>query len=558
MAHQDRIIINTRERLVSDDINRAQALEARQRCELALALHGRRRPSIYQQPGVDEAPTAPLTGPFGSTHLLADVYGGLMVRPDLANALLIDPGVAGFYAPSLAGADDSGYVLVSDAGVTSTATLPFTPNASGSTRWDCVECQPVDTVSETASRDVYDLGTRQFAPVTLDKRSGAALTYRIRLGTPGAGPPAPDPAWMPIAMIFVRDGAVGFTQADVYDVRPLVADRLPMGDRLFNGVSPTVTRTVPVELACSSPDGDNVYGWALADGYGYPAGGDLRRSTPSSIADFGAAGDAALLDLSIADNRSAALVLGANALVTLVAGFPWGLPRWVRYRQAGPTRLPAGPRGIVFLAPAAVQSANGMILSTVVWPTICAMGSVSGFGVTLANIATDSASALPAWSAAGKSIRLGRRSASALVGRTRLSMTVQATTAVAIGALLPGTHFPAAARTVRVRFSADAAISSNPINALMRVVAGLSGISADMTTGPWEFEEQRHIMLSDAWPTGFAPFNTEIEIPVGKMTGVDAASAAPLQVGLILNGPLVANIVLQAGTVFADVVGWSY
>lgn len=383
-----RIIINTRERAISSDINRAESLVVADghefnRWRVNRDIVG----DFYNFPGLQHAYTAlPASNQFLVPH---DCISGLMVDPTNAAGLLIDAGEAAFFVAAFpnAGADDSVYIQVSDAGVSSLATLPFVANGGPGIRWDIVECQPVENLLESASRDIYNTTTGQFTSSVVEKVRGGALTYRIRQGTPGNGIPDIDSAWMPLAAIHVRTDATGFHQCDVYDIRPLVNERCETSPN--HPLVPPATasnnagyRLVMDECEFGLKADAGINGHALT-GYwkshfgGFLSGGQIRCNTVStSSATFGgtAVGEASygFFNPQATINQSSGYTPAAASWFTIGAFFPRGYPRWVRYSQAVVNassgnhlritgrRIPQGPRGVLMVVFEQVNP-NGII-----------------------------------------------------------------------------------------------------------------------------------------------------------------------------------------------------
>jgi hypothetical protein len=237
--------------------------------------------------------------------------------------------------------------------------LPFTANGSGQIRIDLVECQPVATTLETSSRDIFNPATGLFVPGSVPKVATFGLQYRIRLGTPGAGVPALASGWLPLAAIVVPPGVANFTTCDFYDVRPLVEDRVEAQPGYAGGVY-VANQYCPVRAAYFGSSGGGAYninGYSESQFGGYRAGGWLRRSSPSfsgSFTGIGALdGDPDFFNALLPDNQVSAFVAAPNSITYLVAFFPAGLPRWVRYSHSavggGFGRIPKGPRGILKL-----------------------------------------------------------------------------------------------------------------------------------------------------------------------------------------------------------------
>lgn len=371
-----RVLFNNLERAVSSDLNRLQSMLAADGHEFNRHLVNREIVGdFYNFPGLQ----APYTAvPPSSDRLIPhDCISGLMVRPDNAAGLLVDPGVAGFYVPAFLNgtADDSDYIQVSDPGVVSLAELPFTANGGPGVRWDIVECQPTEDLLESASRDTYNPANGQFTNGSVQKVRGGSLTYRIRNGTQGAGIPNPDPEWLPLAAVHVRTDATGFSNSDVYDIRPLVNERCLWSPNSF-AMPPTPGSSVPgyrlelyeAEFSFATAAGINgkaVGGYYRSHYGGYWSGGALRRNTPSqNLANFGVTtadgGSFAFFNPQTAENRSSAFSIAGDDRFVVGAFFPRGYPRWVRYSQLSLTpsasnrlrktgRLPQGPRGILWI-----------------------------------------------------------------------------------------------------------------------------------------------------------------------------------------------------------------
>lgn len=358
-----RLFFNTRERFISDDMNRLQAIEAAEREALLRGLHNDVVGDWYsagglQTPVVSSAPS-----------LLGDVYGGLMVQPDNAGYYLVQAGQAGFLDPSGVGTDDNPYRLVNDPGQQTPAVLAFTSNAGGgSPRWDVVECQPVDTVIAQESRFIFNPATGIASSILVDKVKAGRLAYRVRTGVVGAGFPGLAAGWMPLAVCCAPAGSSSLLTSDVWDVRPLVRERARLTGPVTTG---SVVGYSPIHQAeyrfrLTADAGANVWvGAAESIFNGYVAGGKLERSTPSTLAQFGdtgvTGGRAGLVNADLADNQST-YALGSHVRVNLVALFPAFLPRWQRYSQVavGTGRVPNGPRGVL-VATTSGPNSNGTI-----------------------------------------------------------------------------------------------------------------------------------------------------------------------------------------------------
>lgn len=410
-----RVIFNTRERDVSTDHNRLQDMSAAATHELGRGLVNRdQRGSTGTCPGVNSPlESLPPSSDFLVPH---DCWSGYMVVPDNDQSLLITPGEAGFYVPAFpnASADDSKYVMISTTGVKTLGVLTFLANGGAGVRWDIVECQPTEVLEESSSRDIYNTTTGLFTPATVEKVRAGSMTFRIRRGTAGAGIPDIDSAWMPLAACHIRTDATGFSNSDLYDIRPLVEERVPLGVRppLAPPVSVFGYRSVLSEATISTVgslagiNGLAMGGYALGAFGGYYSGGYLANNLPAvNLANFGdvAATGAAFpfLNFEDATKRSAAFALVSNAVFTIGAFFPRGYSRWVRYSEVALAasvstrlktagRVPNGPRGLIMAIAGAdaagTISRNGMIgpvpLPTHVGETQNCFGHVIGYAVS--------------------------------------------------------------------------------------------------------------------------------------------------------------------------------
>lgn len=361
---QKRVVLNTRERLVSNDFNRLQDFVAASRAELMRSLFNDVVGNFYSRPGINRRrSTNPTNEP-----LPADVYSGLEVIVDDASNLYIEPGAMMAFIDPPASSDDSPYVIALDTdGMSTPGILTFLANAGPGVRIDVVECQPSAVVLETDSRDIYNETTGLFTGSTVDKVRVSEIVYRIRRGSAGAGPPGYDPDWLPLAVCIVQQGAADFTEVDFYDVRPLVTERspVPTENKFVTAANEIASILDDSEGRCEDSTDFNLYGNFRGSFGGYLMGGDIRRNTASTLANFGVAtgpdgGDAPFLALASAENQKPALTVGSYQVFHIAAAFPslepsnpyYSLPRWVRYSQTAlagtpARRRPVGPRGIL-------------------------------------------------------------------------------------------------------------------------------------------------------------------------------------------------------------------
>lgn len=349
MGTARRVVINTLERSSSADINRSQQFQATLLGELARSLFDDLRwPMSY--PGLVKRSTAT------ATPLRGHVLSGLMVQPDNAAYLTVSAGEL-LACVTPAGADETIIQHVIDPGVVATGTLTFTANATSDVRLDIVECSIVDTIVEQTTVPIFNESAEQFVPTpNTPKVREPRLSYRVRVGVAGAGLPAMQSGWLPLAVVNVRPGAAGFSTCDIWDVRPLLADR-DFNSELHLQPNASASRYVRSRVrGVAGLQGSQA---GLESGYrghigasfnGYRAGGELRSSVAIASGFGGDDYDSDFM-LNGSEMEAGEWSPSNNQPWFHAAIFPGGLPRWVRYSQdpdpvAG-ARVPRGPRGIV-------------------------------------------------------------------------------------------------------------------------------------------------------------------------------------------------------------------
>lgn len=345
MAKGKRIGIVTLERGEHEDLMRGDAFTMAATLEIMRGLYDDKRwPMTY--PGVVGVATVT------ETPLRAHVLSGLLVRPDANTYLTVDGGSLLAAVPP-ANSDDSILELVVDPGVSDGATLPFVANAAGSVRLDIVEVSIADTVLESSTRQVFNPGTRNFDPTSVNKVSAPRLSYRIRQGVAGSGLPAMASGWLPLAVICHQPSTTSFANCDMWDVRPLVADLVQFSTPVSDPVGGNSKfEQIGRDAHWISRAAGKLEGFSIAQYNGYIAGGQLLSNTAFPIGDFG--NNVSIFDWSYSASRGPGFAMTANTLVHVAALFPGGLPRWVKYIDAsvngpGSKRVPYGPRGLLTL-----------------------------------------------------------------------------------------------------------------------------------------------------------------------------------------------------------------
>jgi hypothetical protein len=210
-----RLIVNTRERAVSNDLNRLQTFKDADLAELLRYIGG--------VSGFADTWTGDL-----SESLLPNTNGlvvnGLLVSPINGTlSLLVSPGIALLNATG--DADDSVWKFVRDPGVSVAGALTIAAGGGGGIRIDVIEVQVLDYIAEYSSRDVFDPSTGLFAATTVNKVGQARLSYRVRSSVaPGTGYPGTVNGWLPLAAISVPATAVSLDDCVMWDLRPLWKD----------------------------------------------------------------------------------------------------------------------------------------------------------------------------------------------------------------------------------------------------------------------------------------------------------------------------------------------
>jgi hypothetical protein len=354
------VVYNARERVLTPDFNRMQRFAGSALSQVLMRLQGQvpyGHASVM--PGVKMDPTTSTVATYPVRHR---VLGGLMVRPDAPGYLIVDAGSAAFYAPAFStNADDSDWVLIDDPGVTLTTDLVFTANAGAGIRIDVVECQPSEDVLEQESRDIYNTSTEVFDPTLVNKRIAGRLTYRIRLGTPGAGIPNNVADWCPLAIVMTTVAATGFTTCELYDVRALMdpavlapeTGEAPDDAELDadQGFGSSVDLRTNVRALYTNTATASAVGWFQSNYRGYRVGGPLFKTTPDAS---WTGTDVEYVSLFEATNQSAdqPMVLTGDARNSLVCILPTHFYRFVKYSRTTTAhttvagRFPIGPNGI--------------------------------------------------------------------------------------------------------------------------------------------------------------------------------------------------------------------
>lgn len=200
MSGADNIVINTRERAVSDDINNLQDMQTRTLMEMF------RFGLAQNQVGTS----------VSGTDVRAVVLGGLTVAPNggdvtVQEGILMQDSLTLLPLPGLL---DSRY-RIGRLGAPLAAPVPA---AEG---FYLVEVKMVEVVSLSTTRDIFDPGTETFVPTPVDKQTEQVLEATVTFGSL-TNAPSPTGGDLICIAIVHKDGGGLIDQ--VIDLRPLRDD----------------------------------------------------------------------------------------------------------------------------------------------------------------------------------------------------------------------------------------------------------------------------------------------------------------------------------------------
>lgn len=324
------LVINTRERAISNDIMRLQQFLS---ADLAEFMRYSLLANGTDSSGVVSVPSTSSVNNYVITN-------GFLVRPVIhGTALSVDPGVAFVVSPdALPSTDDSPVKMIVFDG-TNPLPFGFVANASGSDRIDVLEFMIAEASLESTSRDIYNPTSGLFNPATVTKVTRHVPLFRLRQGTPGSGFPGVDNDYHPIAVFRVPHSATNWDGCTIWDVRRLasevvnhstVVDHVSTKKRYHDGI--VTTDGAVVSGATSSNPA--VVGTFTSELNGRKIGGTITNSNP--LLPTGAQSEPGFV---------ASIPSDTNAYPWYLYGaFPYGLPRWCQYDNS--TMLPGGFKGI--------------------------------------------------------------------------------------------------------------------------------------------------------------------------------------------------------------------
>jgi len=202
-SNNRRLIFNTRERLLSTDLN-----------DMTTLLHAK---------GTDEV-AAVLSGDLYKSGVpVAGVVSGLRVsaaNPGVDHTVAITPGVA-FKNDTPPTSLDSPYLKVE---TLATSTLDLAAFVDpGNPRWVCIEVAPGDTAELVSARDIFQPPLGTFIPANVDKIRRPEPVFSVNAGVPGPTPAFPpgNPGQIPLAYVYLPAAAASVIATDVVLCRPL-------------------------------------------------------------------------------------------------------------------------------------------------------------------------------------------------------------------------------------------------------------------------------------------------------------------------------------------------
>lgn len=360
---QQRVFFMNLERAISDDQITHQNFIARERNEILRVLLERDY-SRFSQPGVSMRAEGTADAPLAGV-----VLDGIEMIVDSPGNVLVTAGtLAAWIGPPTNPLEDSGFVIIPDAGIDTLGKLTIADNTGTAPRCDVIECQPMlDSVVTHQNRDSYDEANDDFQPTSVAKFFRSQLVYRVRQGTPGT-PPGYAEGWLPIGLAIVQPGAPA-NKIDYYDVRPLyreLGSALPVEGYPLH---PSTGNDVQCVGASTISD-TGTFGQAETEFNDQRYGGPVFENSPSpasALASFGTRDQSGFYPTARNFVRGIGISTVARDRLIVAAWIPdlgvagRYLPRCVRYSQGIPTTpaLPTrrrawGPNGIL-LAVAASQ-----------------------------------------------------------------------------------------------------------------------------------------------------------------------------------------------------------
>lgn len=470
-----RLVWNTKELVTSTDLMRAQSFSAYDIDELL-----RYWLNVQGDVGAQTEYKTALASPPPS-----EVLNGLLPLPQLGGKnLFISPGVALMADPDVSpNTDDSPYKLIVDPGVpTASPTLQLTTNGGGSPRIDIIECSRLDTALETANVNIYNVSTGNFSPASLTKSAEGRMVYRIRTGVIGGGLPVAAAGWLPLAVVSVPAGGVNWDDCAVWDVRPLVTDRVLPSKRTSGFRDHYRQLDYKIDRFHASPK-VQLFGQAELELFGYRLGGTLRPGSPGALEEDATVGPPTLAYIDLADNKNYASDFAAavHTMGWAYIGIPLGTDgnpfgaRWVKYTKGTTAMVPREPRGIFCVSPTPPVVGGGSNplygpgTQLVKVPTATGLetGSLQMAAVCIAGLWQNSGPEFVGGFATNRVQHIAYETA-AIVGDFPGGTVLTALPSNAPIISFSGAVMPSGARSLRVRIAATVAVTNELLRIYMR------------------------------------------------------------------------------------------
>ena len=205
-ANTKRIVHNTRERVLSTDMNNMQALLDAQIANTAVAAAARGSGTAFANEGISG---------------ILDGFAVLPDQPGLTSVVRVSAGIAYKVGTPNDPNFDSRYIRIES---DSDLTLDLQPFRAAQPRWVCVGMKAGLTTVTTSSRDVWQPALGTFQSQDIPKVVASLPELTVELGAPAAAPALPDGAadTIPLAYVYLDAlpaGAINTT--DLVLCRPL-------------------------------------------------------------------------------------------------------------------------------------------------------------------------------------------------------------------------------------------------------------------------------------------------------------------------------------------------
>lgn len=228
-SNNRRVIFNTRERLLSNDLNDMTALlHAKSTDELAAALSG---------------------DTYGTASAMSGVMGGGEVEADGVSLVVRVSPMLAFKKGTPATGLDSPYQKIQSL---STVQIDLTPYVDpANPRWVAIEVAAGDAAELVSARDIFQPALGTFTVANVDKIRQPSPTFSVNAGAAAPAPalPAGVTGVLPLAYVYIPAAAAAIATTDVVRCRPLLNPSLTVpSDIRGGGVDVTATGTTVVTM----------------------------------------------------------------------------------------------------------------------------------------------------------------------------------------------------------------------------------------------------------------------------------------------------------------------